>query len=197
MSGTAASILYFIQAYQAVAVLLGTFILGETVVVSASFLSGGGLFSPLLVFVMAFVGTVAADMTWFFVGQYYVRRHEEKYLALRLKYPPVFRFVDHLTRSMPLWQALVAIKFVYGTRILFILYVSVNRLCRPLRFLILDVLGIFLWLTPLVAMGYLVGRGVLTETALQHTKWLIASCMIFVLSLKLASLWLKQRLVRE
>lgn len=197
MSATAASVLYFVQTYQVLAVLIGTFLLGETVVLAAAFLSGGGLFSPLVVFVAAFAGTMAADMTWFAVGRYYAARHQEKYLALRAKYPSVFRFVDRLTRTTPLWQALMAIKFVYGTRILFILYVSVNRLAGPWRFLMLDLAAVALWLTPLVVLGYLLGKGLLTETALQQTKWLITLSIILVLSLKLVTIWLKQRLVKE
>lgn len=197
MPATTASIMYLLQTYQVAAILLGTFILGETIVVAASFLAGGGLFSPLIVFVTAFIGTIAADMTWFLIGQYYIRRHESKYLALRVKYPPAFRFLDRLTHTVPLWQALIAVKFVYGTRILFILYVSVNRLSRPWQFLFYDLLGVWLWLTPLVILGYLLGRGLLTETAMEQTKWIITSCIIFVLIIKAASLWLKQRLIRE
>ena len=90
---------------------------------------------------------------------------------------------------------LLFIKFLYGTRILTILYLSMQRL-RLGTFLLFDLIGTMLWLAVIVSLGYLVGRsvgieGVVTSVQKAEVALLLLLALFFVV--RFGSKWITRR----
>ena len=62
---------HFIEQFGYLAVLVGSFLEGETVVVVAGYAARRGYLSLSLVILAAFLGSVAGDQLWFYLGRRY------------------------------------------------------------------------------------------------------------------------------
>lgn len=138
------------------AVFVGTFFLGESVILASAALAAQGSWSVWAVAGWAFAGTVLSDAVWFSAAGRGVR-------GLRGDPGRAERLDRHVAR-LDRWtgqrphRALLFVKFVYGTRILSISYLSVRGV--PLRrFVTFDAAGTLIWLAVIVPLGYLGGRG--------------------------------------
>lgn len=137
-------------------VFVGTFFLGESVILASAALAAQGSWSVWAVAGWAFAGTVLSDAVWFSVaarGLRGLRRDPRR--AERLDRHAAR--LDRWTGQRP-HRALLFVKFVYGTRILSISYLSLRGVPRQ-RFVTFDAVGTLVWLAVIVPLGYLGGRG--------------------------------------
>lgn len=168
-------------------VLPGTFVLGESIVLSAAALAAQGAFPVWMVALWAFVGTVASDNVWFRVlGRAFsaVNRKEER--AERLA-RHVAR-LDRVTGDHP-HRALLFVKFIYGTRILSISYLAVRKVSTR-TFAIFDAVGTLIWLAVIVPVGYAGGR-VLDRIGVDLRQLQVGFVVVVVLAigLRLVAAW--------
>lgn len=135
------------------AVVGGAFLEGETVVIAAGAMANRGLLWVPLVMLCAFVGSLANDQLWYFLG----RRFGRAFIAKR---PKLAARADRVEAFMVRWGALyvVAFRFLYGLRT--VTPVLLGASGYPVaRFVALNATGAALWATSYTLLGWGVGSG--------------------------------------
>ncbi len=172
------------------AVLVGTFLEGETVLILGGFAAHRGYLHPVGVILAAFVGTVCGDQFFFCLGRRHGRRTLERHPWWG---PKVERAGGLLERHrIPL---LLAFRFLYGLRSVIPFAVGLSRV--PAReFLALNVVGAAVWASCVGLGGYVFGQGL--EVLIRDVKRYELHAMGAVAGLGLATwagyfLWRRRR----
>ncbi len=170
----------------------GAFLFGETVIISSALIVfSQGLSVPLAVG-LAFFGTVLSDLIWFLLGSSVVRRRLERNGTWD-KHQDFIARLNQLFGKRP-FLILLVIKFLYGTRILTIVYLSIRKM--PIwQFLFFNSLGTILWLSVLFGLSK---AAVETATSVGDTlgtiQIVIVSGVVVFIVIKLLNLWITKRL---
>jgi len=148
------SLTEILDRYGYAAVLVGTLIEGETLLVMAGFAAHQGYLSLPLVMLSAFVGSLAGDQLWFLAGRRYASRLLPRFPRL---VPGVERASALIGRyGTPL---LLGFRFVYGIRL--VTPIAAGSSAIPaLRFLLLNATGAALWSVAIAYAGYAFGHGI-------------------------------------
>lgn len=131
--------------------LFGSFIEGESVVLTVSFLAYKGYFNIYLVTLIAFIGTLAADQTMFFVGRAYGPGLLERKPKLKERSKKIF---DLLHRHQIIF--ILTFRFIYGIRNASPIVIGAAGI--PVRrFIMLNVISAAVWAVISCGGGYLLG----------------------------------------
>jgi membrane protein DedA with SNARE-associated domain len=138
--------------YGYIALLIGTFLEGETILVIGGLLAHRGYLELPYVIASAFAGTLFGDQLYFYIG--------------RIKGK---KFID----SRPLWQAksrrvlallekhqtllILGFRFIYGIRTV-TPFVLGSIGISPLRYLLLNICGALLWAMAIGILGFYFGQ---------------------------------------
>ena len=144
----------FISQYGYLAILGGTFLEGETIVIIAGYLAHQGLIEWHLVALCAFIGSCTSDQIMFSVGKFkgpwamqrfaWLNKGAQKVIPIMNKHQDLLAF---------------GFRFVYGVR-------NVTPICLGaggmsyLRFLVLNLSGGAVWALSFVGAGYFFGEGI-------------------------------------
>ncbi len=141
----------FLLQYGYLALILGTFLEGETALLVASSLAYAGVFSvPETVF-FGFLGSFLSDWTYFLIGRLNGNLFVERRPALKLKLEPAQRFFEKNRL-----QILISYRFLYGLRTILPLMIGLTGI-RPYLFLAFSIVTGFLWSSLVGGAGYLAG----------------------------------------
>jgi len=144
-------VISLIQTYGYWAVLLGTMLEGETVLVLGGVVAHRGYLQLYRIIVVAFVGAVIGDQFWFYVG----RTRGQAWLASRPKWQAAMtRWQDVLSRHQSACTLLF--RFVYGFRTVAPLALAMSGMSTT-RFAILNAVGAALWALVISTLGYVLG----------------------------------------
>ncbi len=138
--------------YGLLAVLIGTFFEGETIVIVAGFLSHEGYFSPYLLCLCAFLGTFAGDQLWFYLG----RRHANFKIVQKVTTFPSFAKVIRLIETHPI-KFILSFRFIYGMRNISPVALGLSRV-PALKYLILNAIAAAVWAISFTTIGYMFGQ---------------------------------------
>lgn len=135
------------------AIVIGTFFEGETVVAVGAALAHRGWLDVRRVALASFVGSVAGDQLWYWVG----RRLGPRALASRPGWAERARRVER--RIGRFGDAfVVGLRFLYGLRTISPVVLGASGY-PPLRFAILDGIGAAAWAVAISAAGWALGSG--------------------------------------
>ncbi|MNO92076.1 Inner membrane protein YohD [compost metagenome] len=141
----------FLQDFGYLALFLGTFFEGETILVLAGFLAFRGYMQLEWVVAVAFLGSYAGDQLWYFLG----RRHGRKMLARKPRWQKMGdKALDHVRRHPDLW--VLSFRFVYGLRTVMPVAIGLSGY-PPRRYLLLNGIGAIVWATVLGGAAYTFG----------------------------------------
>lgn len=156
------SISGLVEQYGYLAVFIGTFLEGETVLLFVGFAAHRGLLNLPDVMLVALVASTLGDQLYFFLG----RRHGAKLLG---KFPSLQKQVPRVEALLEKYHSplILGVRFLYGLRvagpvIMGALHVS------PLRFVMLNLIGAALWAMLIAGLGY--HFGTLLETIMHDLK---------------------------
>ncbi len=141
-----------IDTYGYVAVLVGTFLEGETVLVLGGFAAHRGYLALPWVIMAAFLGTLCGDQLFFFLG----RRHSQTVLARRPSWKARAERAQRLLERFrtPL---ILAFRFMYGLRTVIPFTIGMSTV--PTRqFIFLNIIGALVWAAVIGTGGYLFGN---------------------------------------
>lgn len=142
----------FLHHYGYLALLIGTFLEGETAILVASSLIHHGVFSFPFTVLAAFMGSFVSDWLYYLIGrlngQYFLAKRPK--LAAKVK-PATLFFHRHK------FQILFSYRFLYGFRIIIPLVVGLSGV-RPLAYLFYSTLAGLMWATLVSTTGYWIGR---------------------------------------
>ncbi len=139
------------KAFGYLIVLLGSFVEGESIVLTAGFLAYKGFFSLPAIIILSFIGSLCADQLLFFVGRIYgpsiiERRPKWKEASKRVFY--------HLHRHNITF--ILSFRFIYGIRIVSPIVIGASGVAIR-RFAILNFIAALIWAVVSCYAGYLLG----------------------------------------
>jgi membrane protein DedA with SNARE-associated domain len=158
------------------AVFVGTFLEGETILVVAGFAAYEGYLDLSLVILFAFFGSLFGDQLYFFIGRYKGQSLLEKYPGWQ---PRVDRFRKLMDRHNT-WFILV-FRFLYGLRTVAPFAIGLSSVSLR-KFIALNVTSAAIWAVTLGVLGYFFGQ--VMEAVLHDIKKyeLIIMAGIFVIA---------------
>jgi membrane protein DedA with SNARE-associated domain len=187
------AIITFLITYRLPAIFVGAFFFGETVIIAAAFLAGQGTLEVLPVFVLAFLATIVSDTVWFLLAKKILLwlNRLEKY---KTHSEIIVNKMTKLTGDKP-FLALLFVKFLYGTRVITIIYLSLRSI--PLKkFVIYDALGTLIWLAVIIPIGWLAGKSAVSlGPALHKAEFAIGFFVILVFVIRIGTKWASQKLI--
>jgi len=151
-----------IDSYGYLAVFIGSFLEGETILALAGLAAFRGYLDLAIVIVVATFAGFLGDQFYFFLGRFQGHRVLARYPRMQLR---AHRFDEMLSR----WHAplIIGIRFMYGFRIVGPILLGMGRV-PTWKFVVYNFIGAALW-APLVAgIGYTFGSVV--KSALGHLK---------------------------
>lgn len=192
MSG--AEIEHLLASYQFLFILVGSFLFGETVIITAAFLSVKMGWSPLSVFFFSFLGTITSDSCWFMTGKYFSESVKESKFW-KNRYPKKRNMVKKIVINPK--RALFYYKFLYGFRVLSILYVA--GLGMTIRdFVLFNSLGVFIWLTGMISIGWFAGKGILNLLPYMGSiEYYVFIVVILLIVMRISASWLGKKIIKE
>lgn len=134
------------------AVLVGTFLEGETILVLGGLAASRGYLELPLVMLVAFIGTVLGDQLYFYIGRF----NGQKILAKKPRWQEKSaRVFDLMARHEV--KMILGYRFLYGIRTVTPFLIGASRI-HPLRFLVLNLIGSAIWAVAVATLGYLFGE---------------------------------------
>lgn len=147
-----ATLEYLIRTYGYVALLIGTFFEGETILIIGGLSAHSGYLQLPLVMAVAFIGSFSGDQVFFFIG-----RARGKDLIAR--HPRWCSRVERIHGIIERYHDLIMLgfRFVYGIRMLTPIVIGINHRIKTGRFIILNAIGAVLWAVLGSGGGYIFG----------------------------------------
>lgn len=144
--------------YGYLALFIGTFLEGETILIIAGFLAHSGYLDLHLAILAAFLGTFAGDQTFFYLGRAKGIAFLEKRPLWHSKTDKVF---DLLHRHQI--KVVLGFRFLYGVRNVTPFVIGASKM-HPAKFFGLNFLGAMIWAISFGYIGYEFGS--IAETVL-------------------------------
>jgi membrane protein DedA with SNARE-associated domain len=145
----------WVQSYGYVAVAVGTFLEGESVLLIAGAAAARGHLAMPVVIAIAALASFLGDQMYFWIGRRYGAALLARYPSLQ---PRAARVNGLLERHhLPL---ILSIRFLYGLRIAGPIAIGMSNVSWP-RFFLLNGLGALLWATLIASAGYGAGHALI------------------------------------
>jgi len=142
----------YIQHYGYLAVLIGTFLEGETILILAGFAAHRGYLDLYWVVAAAFTGTLLGDQLFYFIG----RRHSQTLLKWRPAWQPRVEKAERLIKKHQI-LVIIGFRFVYGMRTVTPFALGISGVPARL-FVPLNIIGALVWAAVFGSAGYLFGK---------------------------------------
>jgi len=143
-----------ISEYGLVIIFFGMIVEGTAMILVTGLLCYMGVFSFPEVWIAAYLGAVAGDQVWFYLGRSYGKKIINRFPTLQAK----FTQAPSLINSKADLVALFA-RFVYGGAIIFPLALGIHNYSKK-RYLLLDCIGDSIWAIVGLGLGYYFGNGI-------------------------------------
>jgi membrane protein DedA with SNARE-associated domain len=155
--------------YGYTALIVGTFLEGETVLIAAGFAAHQGYLRLSWVILAAFAGSLAGDQLYFFLGRLKGRQFLQRRPAWQARIGRVERLVDrHATWIM------LGFRFMYGLRTITPFVIGTVNISVG-RFVLLNAAGALVWAIVIGCLGF--AFGLVAETVLMNLRkiegWII------------------------
>lgn len=138
--------------YGYLALFIGTFLEGETILVLAGIFASQDYLDLKTVIIVAFIGSYFGDQLWYFLGRHYG-------LALLQKKPklkkPADKALIYLRKNPDLW--VLTFRFMYGLRTIMPVAIGMSGY-PPKRYIILNGIGAIIWAIVLGCAAYYFGN---------------------------------------
>lgn len=143
---------YFLETYGYIAILIGTFLEGETIVIIAGFLAHKDIFNPVYIALCAFTGSFISDQLMFSLGRY-------KGMAVLNYFPRIKKNVRRANFLISKYETILILgfRFIYGVRNATPILLGAGKV-HYLKFLTLNFIGGAIWAISFTAGGYYMGE---------------------------------------
>ena len=147
----------FFKEHQALVLVVGMMIGGESVLIPAVYLVVTGFISPLFFIAVALGAGVVSDSAWYGVGRMLPQDRISRFGFMRRNQPLIDRLNGFFDQHA--FRILYISKFMYGSRVVTQVLCGARKVHYP-RYLLVDLLGLVSWLLTLLAIGFSVEGGV-------------------------------------
>ncbi len=142
--------------------MIGTFFEGETILIAGGFAAHLGHLSLPWVMLAAFVGGLAGDQFYFYLGRIKGREFLKRKPRWETKANRILELIDRYRTPL-----ILGFRFMYGFRTITPFTIGLSGIGRS-RFLALNVIGVLFWSATVALVGY--SFGVTAEAVLAGTK---------------------------
>lgn len=187
------TLIALIKNYGYLAVLIGTFFEGETILILGGFAAHMGFLDLPWVIASALAGSFSGDQLFYYIGRYYGPKVIAKRLSWQQNAAKVYK---HLHRHKNL--LILSFRFFYGLRNVTPFVVGAAHIPR-LRFLVLNLIGAVVWAISFGSAGYLFGEAIrlyLADLSRFEIYVLLGLVLVGIL-IWLTTLWRNRRRVLE
>ena len=141
-----------IEHYGYAAILIGTFLEGETILVLAGLAAHQGYLVLSWVILAAFVGSLCGDQLFFYLG----RKHSQAVLSKR---PAWKQKAEKVHKMMNRFQTpmILCFRFLYGLRTVAPFVIGMSPVSVK-KFILLNAAGALVWAVAVASGGYFFGR---------------------------------------
>jgi membrane protein DedA with SNARE-associated domain len=141
-----------IETYGYFAILIGTFLEGETILVLGGFAAHQGYLVLSGVILAAFAGSLLGDQLFFYLGRKHRRFVLAKRPAWKEKADKVHKMLDRFQTPM-----ILSFRFLYGLRTIAPFVIGMSRVSVK-KFVLLNAAGALIWAVVFGSGGYLFGH---------------------------------------
>lgn len=168
-----------IEHYGYAALLVGTFLEGETILVIAGFAAHRGYLSLPWVIVCAFVGSLVGDQLWFYIG----RRQGLAFIAARPRWSARVAKLNRLLARFE-WPVVLGFRFAYGLRSITPFVLGASGYAAT-RFAFFNTLGAALWSLVVGVAGYVFGHALelLIDDVKRYERWALLIIVLIGIAL--------------
>jgi len=136
------------------AILIGTFLEGETILILAGFAAHQELLRLDLTILCAFLGSASGDQLWFVLSRWQGRRYLETRPQLAARIAPATRWLERYPTLF-----ILGFRFVYGVRNVAPVAIGLSNIPAR-RFVLLNLCAAALWAVLFGMAGYMFGEAV-------------------------------------
>ncbi|UCH53993.1 MAG: DedA family protein [Pseudomonadota bacterium] len=182
-----------IQNYGYLAILVITFIEGETIVILAGIAAHLGYLDINLVALTAIAGSFAGDQLWFYIGRHW----GPKIIAKRLSWQEgAEKVYKHLHRHQ--YWLILTFRFYYGLRNVTPFVVGSAGIPR-LRFFTLNLIGAIVWAFIFAYTGFFVGEAFkyFIDDYHRYALYVLGGLVVVGLAIWIITMWRHRRHARE
>lgn len=182
-----------IAEYGYLAILIGTFLEGETIVILAGFAAHMGILELPWVIAAAVAGSFSGDQFYYYLG----RRWGPRIIAKRLSWQEGAQKVyKHLHRHQ--YFLILTFRFYYGLRNVTPFAVG-SAMVPRVRFFTLNLIGAVVWAIAFAYLGYLAGEAVklLIDDVKRYEIYLLGALVLIGFAVWLTTLIRHRRKARE
>jgi membrane protein DedA with SNARE-associated domain len=178
-----------ISNYGYLAILVGTFLEGETVLVLGGFAAHRGYLELPWVIASAFLGTLLGDQFFFYLG----RLKGQGFLLKRPTWQARSERLFALLGRHEVW-VIIGFRFLYGLRSVTPFAIGACRY-SPFRFLILNILGAAIWAITVGVLGYLFGYAIeeMIGNIKHYELWFFLSVAVLWLIIRVVGVLIKKQ----
>jgi membrane protein DedA with SNARE-associated domain len=171
------------------AVFVGTFLEGETILVLAGFMSERGYLQIALVTITAFLGAFIGHVFWFWLGR-------TKGVNLLDRFP---KMKKHFGKGIRMFErygapAIFITQWLYGLRITCAVIIGISRISTA-KFLIYQAVSCAVWAVVIACAGFFFGRAVerVLGKAAHIEKWGLLAIVVIGVGIWLYHQWKEKR----
>src|SRR5881394_922575 len=136
------------------AVFVGTFLEGETILVMAGFFAERGYLELVLVFFAAFGGAYVGHVFWFFLGRKQGMKLLDRFPKMKKHFGKGIRMFERYGAP-----AIFITQWLYGLRVTCAVIIGISRI-STIKFLIFEAVTCIVWACVITTAGYYFGRAV-------------------------------------
>ena len=137
--------------------MVGAFFGGDGIILFLSSLSGQGVINFWTIILFCSLGTIASDVMWFFIGRTRLADKVISHKQFNRGYSKIERILAKYGRSD--FLLLLIVKFIYGIRIITIVYFSRERKSFP-RFVNYNSIAVLVITVFVSFLGWMAGKGI-------------------------------------
>jgi membrane protein DedA with SNARE-associated domain len=167
-----------IDSYGYIAVFVGAFLEGETILALAGLAASRGYLDFVMVVVVAMFAGFLGDQFYFFLGR-------AKGQALLERFPHWKARAQRFDAMLERWHAplIVAVRFMYGFRVLGPIMLGMGRV-PAWKFLVFNFIGAAIWAPLVASLGY--AFGAMLESVLQDLRQVELLAFLGIVALAVA-----------
>jgi len=169
---------------------------GELALFALGFLAAQGVLHLFPLIVFSFLGTFSSDTLWFFLGRTVIFSRIISHRYAHKTVSVVAQAVERMSRGDRLW-ALIFAKFLVGTRVVLIMYVSKTELGLK-KFLNYDAIAVLFWLAVVIPIGFISGLGFSYLAEIFHNLYVaIGFILLVVFIIVIIEVWIEKKFIKK
>lgn len=179
----------YLREYGYLALFIGTFLEGETILIIAAYLASKGMLNIYLVMLSAVSGTILGDQTYFYIGRIQGLSFIQKRPALKKKWIRISAQIKKRENII-----ILGYRFVYGFRNITPFALGILNV-SPIKYLILNIFAASVWAISFSCLGYMFGAMISSDIETYEKVFALGILTIAVLAAFIY--WLKKRIKNE